>query len=202
MKSLRWWCEVWILWKEWGTDLTKLVTLSATYTGNDNECFGHPRVIVLESGGRCGEWEVDMRSIMNVVLGDAFISTVNYTVSSERVELKWWIDVGELANHPLTPSDSKRVTVCSRDEVIGLSNAVTHITVSNKCGNDESLIVLDMSRFVLLLWLHRVWDWECGCVGSDWDRWFGCCEWQLLLFFIGVEECGCYEEMMTRHAVS
>ena len=29
-----------------------------------------------------------MPSIMNVVLGDAFISTVNYTVSSERVELK------------------------------------------------------------------------------------------------------------------
>ena len=42
------------------------------------------------------------------------------------------------------------MTVCSRDEVIGLSNAVTHITVSNKCGNDESLIVLDMSRFAYM----------------------------------------------------
>ena len=29
-----------------------------------------------------------MPSIMNVILGDAFISTVNYTVSSEREELK------------------------------------------------------------------------------------------------------------------
>ena len=42
------------------------------------------------------------------------------------------------------------MTVCSRDEVIGLSNAVTHITVSNKCGNDEGLRVLDMSRFAYL----------------------------------------------------
>ena len=31
-----------------------------------------------------------------------------------------------------------------------LSNTVTHITVSNRCGNDESLTVLDMSRFAYL----------------------------------------------------
>ena len=31
-----------------------------------------------------------------------------------------------------------------------LSNTVTHITVSNRCGNDESLTVLDMSRFPYL----------------------------------------------------
>lgn len=42
------------------------------------------------------------------------------------------------------------MTVCSREEVIGLSSAVTHITVSTKCGNDESLTVLDMSRFPYL----------------------------------------------------
>ena len=33
---------------------------------------------------------------------------------------------------------------------MSLSNAVTHITVSNKCGNDEGLRVLDMSRFAYL----------------------------------------------------
>ena len=38
-----------------GTDLTKLVTLSATYTSEDNECFGFPYSIVLESAGGCVE---------------------------------------------------------------------------------------------------------------------------------------------------
>ena len=33
---------------------------------------------------------------------------------------------------------------------MSLSNAVTHITVSNRCGNDTSLTVLDMSRFAYL----------------------------------------------------
>ena len=42
------------------------------------------------------------------------------------------------------------MTVCSREEIIGLSNAVTHITVSNNCGNDQSLTMLDMSRFAYL----------------------------------------------------
>ena len=42
------------------------------------------------------------------------------------------------------------MTVCTKEEIVGLSNAVTHITVSNKCGNDESLTVLDMSRFAYL----------------------------------------------------
>ena len=35
-------------------------------------------------------------------------------------------------------------------EIMVLSNTVTHITVSNNCGNDESLTVLDMSRFPYL----------------------------------------------------
>ena len=35
-------------------------------------------------------------------------------------------------------------------EIMVLSNTVTHITVSNRCGNDESLTVLDMSRFPYL----------------------------------------------------
>ena len=35
-------------------------------------------------------------------------------------------------------------------EIMVLSNTVTHITVSNRCGNDESLTVLDMSRFAYL----------------------------------------------------
>ena len=42
-------------WAESGTDLTKLVTLSATYTSEDNECLGFPYSVVLESGGGCVE---------------------------------------------------------------------------------------------------------------------------------------------------
>ena len=60
------------------------MTLSATYTSEENECFGFPYSIVLESGEGCGELELDMPSVMNVILGDAFISTENYTVSSDE----------------------------------------------------------------------------------------------------------------------
>ena len=58
--------------------------------------------------------------------------------------------MGELANFPLLPSDSKRVAVCSKSEITALNSSVTHITVRNNCANDASFTVLDLTRFTYL----------------------------------------------------
>ena len=58
--------------------------------------------------------------------------------------------MGELAYFPLTPSDNKRVIVCSVDEIMGLSASVTHITVLPNCDGVDSTSVVDMSRFMFL----------------------------------------------------
>ena len=42
------------------------------------------------------------------------------------------------------------MTICGRDDLLALDSTVTRITVSNNCGNEESLDVLDFSRFTYL----------------------------------------------------
>ena len=58
--------------------------------------------------------------------------------------------MGELANFPLLPSDSKRVAVCCKSEITALNSSVTHITVRNNCANDAGFTVLDLTRFTYL----------------------------------------------------
>ena len=58
--------------------------------------------------------------------------------------------MGELANHPLTPTGtSKHATICTKSDFMSLDNLVTHLSVGTNC-NDASLTVLDLSRFLFL----------------------------------------------------
>ena len=58
--------------------------------------------------------------------------------------------MGELANHPLTPTGtSKHATMCTKSDLMSLDNSVTHLSVGSNC-NDASLTVLDLSRFLYL----------------------------------------------------
>lgn len=91
-----------------------------------------------------------MPSIVNVILGDIFINAMNYAVSSDEMMIMLWIDVGELANHPLTPvGTSKHATICTKSDFMSLDNSVTHLFVGSNC-SDASLTILDLSRFLFL----------------------------------------------------
>ena len=54
-----------------------------------------------------------------------------------------------LVNYPASVSD-KHITVCNDVNWMTLDSSVTHITVEGNCGNDVSLTVLDLSRFLYL----------------------------------------------------
>ena len=54
-----------------------------------------------------------------------------------------------LVNYPASVSD-KHITVCNDVNWMTLDSSVTHITVEGNCGNDASLTVLDLSRFLYL----------------------------------------------------
>ena len=54
-----------------------------------------------------------------------------------------------LVNYPASVS-AKHITVCNGVNWMTLDPSVTHITVEGNCGNDVSLTVLDLSRFLYL----------------------------------------------------
>ena len=43
-----------------------------------------------------------------------------------------------------------RATICTKNDFLNLESNTTHIVVNNNCGNDASLVLMDLSRFIYL----------------------------------------------------
>ena len=88
-----------------------------------------------------------MPSLTNVTLPHAFESVRVIRINSILFEVKWWIDAGELIEHPGIVS-AFHPTVHSVDELNAVVSNVESITVDG-C-NDASLTVLNLTQFVHL----------------------------------------------------
>ena len=53
-------------------------------------------------------------------------------------------------NTPYMPFYTKNATVCSMSDLASIESGVTHITVSNNCGNENTVASLYFTRFTQL----------------------------------------------------